>query len=596
MKPHVTLAFALRASPGAYAVLLGAGVSLSSGVPSAYSVQEDLILRVAQAEGDGAPGDPFAWYKDRFRKASTYDDLLDALTHTPNERQALLRSYFEPTEEEREQGLKLPTAAHRALARLVASGLVRVILTINFDRLMEAALHEEGVEPTVVTTPSDITGLAPLHTLHCLVVHLHGDYLSPASMLNTAVELGTYPPEANRLLDQIFDEYGLIICGWSATYDGALREALARCPTRRFGTYWADPYTLSDIAEDLRVKRSAAYVQADADTFFGQLADTADALGDIEHEHPATVAAAVASAKRSLAGARLAIPLHDTLRREIDRVEHLPMRDGPWEWASEDANAEHMRRLEQLEAGIEILLALVAATTYWGNEDTDRWWFEDIERFATCPAQGQGGITSLIKLARAPATMILYAAGVAAVAAGRWPLLVRLLTEPRTLGRGDEMQRVSQLLPPEFTLGTTTASRRLHEQLFPLCTEHLTLGTSAYTDAWERFEYLRLISVSDSRKVAPPLGNPHIRAVEVDSYMPFPAQWLKNVIEHQGENHPLLVAGFCGGELDRLNAAKSLCDEAFGSWANGAIWSRVPPDGRAVRVAPSTPWYPDSYM
>ena len=38
----------------------------------------------------------------------------------------------------------------RAIARLVRSGHVRVIVTTNFDRLMENALREEGIEPTVV--------------------------------------------------------------------------------------------------------------------------------------------------------------------------------------------------------------------------------------------------------------------------------------------------------------------------------------------------------------------------------------------------------------------------------------------------------------
>lgn len=269
IEPYVTLAFALRSNPGAYAVLLGTGVSVAAGVPSAWAVQEDPILKVAQAEGAAAPEDPFSWYQDRFGKPSTYDALLDTLTHTPIERQALLRAYFEPTEEEREQGSKLPTAAHAAVARLVASGLVRVILTINFDRLAEAALREEGVEPTVVTAPSDIAGLAPLHTLKCLVVHLHGDYLSPASMLNTTEELTTYPFELDRLLDRVLDEYGLIISGWSATWDTALRDALARCPTRRFATYWSDPFPLNEKADDLRIQRSGVYVQADADAFFG---------------------------------------------------------------------------------------------------------------------------------------------------------------------------------------------------------------------------------------------------------------------------------------------------------------------------------------
>ena len=72
------LAFALRSSPGAYALLLGAGVSVGAGVPSAWGVQEELIRRLAQAEGEN-PDEPFAWYEKRYRKPATYDVSLCGL-------------------------------------------------------------------------------------------------------------------------------------------------------------------------------------------------------------------------------------------------------------------------------------------------------------------------------------------------------------------------------------------------------------------------------------------------------------------------------------------------------------------------------------
>jgi hypothetical protein len=61
VEPHVKLAFALRAIPGGYAVLLGAGASVAAGVPAAWDVQRNLIERVAAAEGVEGIGDPFAW-------------------------------------------------------------------------------------------------------------------------------------------------------------------------------------------------------------------------------------------------------------------------------------------------------------------------------------------------------------------------------------------------------------------------------------------------------------------------------------------------------------------------------------------------------
>lgn len=47
-----------------------------------------------------------------------------------------------------------------------------------------------------------------------------------ARLKNTASELSQYDERITKLLDQIFDEYGLIICGWSAQWDHALRTAM----------------------------------------------------------------------------------------------------------------------------------------------------------------------------------------------------------------------------------------------------------------------------------------------------------------------------------------------------------------------------------
>lgn len=43
----LTLAFSLCANPGAYALLLGAGVPAPSGIPTAWGVFEDLVARTA---------------------------------------------------------------------------------------------------------------------------------------------------------------------------------------------------------------------------------------------------------------------------------------------------------------------------------------------------------------------------------------------------------------------------------------------------------------------------------------------------------------------------------------------------------------------
>ncbi|GAB2939313.1 hypothetical protein GCM10027075_44730 [Streptomyces heilongjiangensis] len=591
VEPQLTLAFALHANPRAYAVLLGAGVSIASGMPSAWDVQEDLIRRIARTEGV-IPDDPEIWYKQRFGVSPTYDGLLGALTRTSNERQALLRAYFEPTGDEKSQGIKTPTMAHQSLARLTDLGLIRVIMTINFDRLMETALRDVGIEPTVVAHPSDIAGMAPLHTLQCVVIHLHGDYLNPTSMLNTSDELASYAPGLDKLLDQVFDEYGLIISGWSAKWDVALRNSLTRCPTRRFTTYWVDPFELSPVANDVRKLRQAEYVKSDADTFFGRLVDSTEALLDIEREHPASIATAVSSAKRALGGSQLAISLHDTIRQEISRVSQLPvLMAGPWDTA--DVPSTHAQRLELIEAQCEKLLALTATMAYWGSEETDKWWVSDIERFAHRP--NLSGSVALIELIRTPATFLIYAAGIGALAGERWGLVNRLLTEPQAKDHyRDQVAPASVLLSPGTTMGVSRASSRLYDSLKSIFVELLSFGESAYRDAWERFEYMRLIMQTDySLSHGSSTSDvPHIRAVEDDDhYLPAPAAWLARGITLYSGDHPLLSNGLFGGDLERLDVAKSTYDARFSEWAENLVWRQ---SAGSVTVYPSDPWYPDS--
>ena len=77
------------------------------------------------------------------------------------------------------------------------------------------------------------------HT-QCCVLKVNGDYRD-ARIRNTESELDKYPPEFDDLLDRVFDEFGLIVCGWSAEWDHALRKAISRTPSRRFSMYWARP-------------------------------------------------------------------------------------------------------------------------------------------------------------------------------------------------------------------------------------------------------------------------------------------------------------------------------------------------------------------
>lgn len=155
MDQTVPLAFSLHAGPGSYALLLGSGISRAAGIPTGWDVTKDLIGKLSAAVGaaEEALSDPTIWYRERYGEEPDYSRVVDRLAGSPEDRRQLLEGYFEPDQEDREEGRKLPTEAHRAIAELAAGGYVRVIITTNFDKLMERALEAVGVTPTVVSAP-----------------------------------------------------------------------------------------------------------------------------------------------------------------------------------------------------------------------------------------------------------------------------------------------------------------------------------------------------------------------------------------------------------------------------------------------------------
>jgi len=288
ISPRVALATSLQAAPGVYAVLLGSGISSATGIPTGHQIVEDLIGRVARAQAVdiAATGlTPEDWWVRETHGPPSYSSLLEGLSPTQASRQAVLRSYFEPSPDMPNR--RIPTPAHRALAELCSQGYVRVILTTNFDRLMEQALSELGVAPQVIDRPSAASAMTPLCHSPVTIVKLHGDYLS-TELRNTAEELTSYPPEWLRLLHQIFDEYGLVVVGWSGDYDVALADCVSDVVNRRYPMYWgARNGHISEAAQRIIQRRSAYKIPlASADEFLCDLRDQVVRLNVLAKRRP----------------------------------------------------------------------------------------------------------------------------------------------------------------------------------------------------------------------------------------------------------------------------------------------------------------------
>ena len=111
--PILSLAFSMESNKGVYALLLGSGVSRAAGIPTGYEVTLDLIRKVARLMRKDPEPDPEAWYVATIGQPLEYDSLLASVAHSAAERGQLLRSYFEPTAEDRRLGRKVPTDGHK---------------------------------------------------------------------------------------------------------------------------------------------------------------------------------------------------------------------------------------------------------------------------------------------------------------------------------------------------------------------------------------------------------------------------------------------------------------------------------------------------
>jgi hypothetical protein len=360
--PMLSLAFSMHSSKGVYALLLGSGTSRTAGIPTGWEVTLDLIRKLAAMKKENCEPDPVAWYKTTFGEDPDYSKILNAIAKSPSERQQLLQGYFEPSEEDRELGLKKPTAAHRAIAQLVGGGYVRVILTTNFDRLLEQSLEAVGVVPTVISTPDAVSGSLPLTHSQCTVVKVNGDYLD-TRIRNTPVELEAYDPKIDNLLDRVFDEFGAVVCGWSADWDVALGRAIQRSPTRRFSWYWVTRSAVGTTAQSLVIARSATVLNsAGADAFFPELLEKVLSLEELDRPHPHSGKVAVATLKRYLVDPANKIRLHDLVMNETEKLVST-IQDQAFDHNSR-LDSEISKRVRFYEAAAEVVRDLLVTGCY----------------------------------------------------------------------------------------------------------------------------------------------------------------------------------------------------------------------------------------
>jgi hypothetical protein len=227
-------------------MLLGAGTSISSGMPSAdrciWEWKRDIFstnnptLResVGEISLAGTKRRIQEWLDHRggyprMDSLGEYSFFAEACFPTPTDRRSFFQRYVK---------LAVPFLGYRLIPLLVKNGLFRTLWTTNFDGLPARACAAANV-------PCVEVGIDTQHRVSLVpspgylrVVSLHGDYRYDA-LKNTTSELQSQEAELKRELIFELRDHDLLVLGYSGR-DTSLMEALGEAySTRHAGRlYW----------------------------------------------------------------------------------------------------------------------------------------------------------------------------------------------------------------------------------------------------------------------------------------------------------------------------------------------------------------------
>ena len=243
-----------------FALFLGAGCSVSSGIPTAGELVRDRwIPRLRDYKAPGR-SDMDTWAREEIpgygpeNPALSYGDLIGLLFLTPEDRQREIENLCDG---------RTPSFGYAVLAQLVAMerGRFNVVLTTNFDDLIADALYlYTDARPLVIHHESLAAFIRPTRT-RPLIVKLHGDHrLSPR---NTALETQELEQETQRHTAMALHDRGVIFMGYGGADVGILkllndlpREALP------FGAYWVHPHEPHGEIREWLARRQGVWVRS----------------------------------------------------------------------------------------------------------------------------------------------------------------------------------------------------------------------------------------------------------------------------------------------------------------------------------------------
>ena len=185
-----------RTERAKYVLMLGAGASISSGVTPTLKMMQEIVDRYGDSDG-----------------AATLEQRFNRLwsTATPDERDMYLEPYLD----------REPAEGYLRLARLIKRGYFDVVITFNFDLLLERALDAVGVRPADIhvivrgeVQDDKMARLVTSDERRIKIIKLHGALQSTRVFLFDPAEMHQYPQTVEALVREITSR-DILVCGYA---------------------------------------------------------------------------------------------------------------------------------------------------------------------------------------------------------------------------------------------------------------------------------------------------------------------------------------------------------------------------------------------
>jgi hypothetical protein len=507
------LSFSVYSNKGAFALLLGSGVSRPAGIPTGWEIALDLIRQIAILEKKGTPDNPEKWFQEYFKEELDYSNILEKLTKTSEERVNLLKRHFEPSNNDSNADLKRPTIAHQRIAQLVQDGYIKVIVTTNFDRLIENSLKDLGIEPVVISNPAHVEHTVPLIHSRITVIKINGDYLN-TNFLNIKSELNEYDNRIKNLLTFIFENFGLISAGWSAKWDNALVHILKSSNKFRYSNYFLYTNNYSKELEELSNHRRATLVKIqNADKAFEELSENIKALENNFIENPLSSKIVIARIRKYLPKEEHLISLSEIVQNVVEdsykKVNSISFPNPTEKLVKE--TFEHLNR------SLNLLIPVLIEGGFWSKIYHSKIWYNAIKRIGT-PKDVNSTYTIWSELLNLPLTQSRYAFGIAALANDNWGMLkmsteinfsnqygrdFESLLKKTHILRVIERNNINHLLGQNYR---TPMSEYIFNELKPHF-DQLIPSEKDYSDTFDYYEFICcLLYLREDSNDYPPIG------------------------------------------------------------------------------------------